>query len=143
MTEFGMLIKTALLKKNLTQQAFAQAIGCSAGHLSTILNGKKDPDMDFLVRCKECLALPNDEAIEFFRAALSSSKIITIDTSYLVPEMKKCLPDILVPIIFFPQRMSQNPTTMDFDAAIKIINDILRNMAKNDLNAMRKENEKE
>jgi hypothetical protein len=81
--------------------------------------------MDFLVRCKEYPGLTNDETIKFLRAAFSSSKIITIDTSILVPAMRGHLVDILVSLTLFPPTTVQNPSTINFGMAMETIKNVI------------------
>jgi hypothetical protein len=45
--------------------------------ISNIITGKRSPDLNFLVRCKEYFGLDKQKTVDFFRAALSSSTVIT------------------------------------------------------------------
>jgi DNA-binding XRE family transcriptional regulator len=53
-TEFGKLIHVLRIKKNnITQDEMARDLGCSASLISTIVNGKTSPDLQWLVKCPE------------------------------------------------------------------------------------------
>jgi transcriptional regulator with XRE-family HTH domain len=141
LTNFGVLLKTHMLKtKNSSQGAFANALGCSPSQLSLILNGKKDPDIEFLIRCREYFNLNNEETIAFFKVAFSSSKNVTINMDYFLQSNKEMFIDALSSLLLYPKLSYLTADDIKFREAIKIMTDVIR--GKNTLNPMRKDNEK-
>jgi transcriptional regulator with XRE-family HTH domain len=139
-TDLGIFLKTLMLKKNITQEGFARVAGCSPSQLSLILNGRKTPDFGFLSKCGEYFALDEEGVIELFRNALSSSREIILDTSYFNAKMKGVLIDILVPLLLSPEIPYMDGDELEFDKALRTINDTLKRRGR--LNPMRKDCEK-
>jgi transcriptional regulator with XRE-family HTH domain len=144
-TDFGTLIKTYLVKNHISQQTFSTAMECSASQMSNIINGKKDPEFDFIVRCVKYFNMSCLEIIEFFKIAWSCSKIITIDTKYLYSGIKKDLVDVVTSIVLAPKY--DGITSADYcnfqDSVGKITSFIDGKAARKELNAMIMKNEKE
>jgi transcriptional regulator with XRE-family HTH domain len=136
-------IRVLLARKNISQKELAQGVGISPANLSTIINGKKDPSMDFLVRCKEYFELDNAGVIEFFKAALSSSKVISIDTSYISsPYVRGRLVDILASIILFPDMGYSSSATENFEESVESMIEHFNYIAPSKINPLRKDTEK-
>jgi transcriptional regulator with XRE-family HTH domain len=104
MNEFGKLISLHLIdKKNgMTQHEFANVMETSAGNISNIVSGKKDPDFRFLVKCRNFFKLNKEETLRFFSAAISSSRNIPINMSCLTETRRELLTKAIIALLFIP-----------------------------------------
>jgi plasmid maintenance system antidote protein VapI len=142
LTEFGEFLKILMIGKgNITQDALGKDIGCSASQISKIITGKKSPDLDFLIKCKEYFGLDKQTTVDFFRAALSSSTVITLDMSYFSGRNKKWLIDTLPTFLLFPERQYCTGDELALEGAIETIKRVLTEA--DTLNPLRKDNEKD
>jgi transcriptional regulator with XRE-family HTH domain len=67
LTDFGVFLKTCMINKgNPPQKNLAKDLTVSSSQLSNILNGKRDPDIEFLNRCRKYFELTNDETVKLF-----------------------------------------------------------------------------
>jgi hypothetical protein len=107
------------------------------------MSGKKSPDLEFLVKCKEYFALDNRKIIDLFRTALSSSTVITLDMSYLPKKNKQWIVDVLPPFLLFPKMQYCTGDELAIEGAVNTIKRVLTDTTnKNALNPMRKDDEK-
>jgi transcriptional regulator with XRE-family HTH domain len=109
-TEFGKKLKVLMIQKknDAHQTEVAKALGYSTGKLSGVLNGTTYPDIPFLIRCQEYFGLSTEETIDLFTAGLSSSKVISLDASYLLYDRKDFLIKMFVTLLFFPKNEDEN-----------------------------------
>jgi transcriptional regulator with XRE-family HTH domain len=142
LTDFGVLLKTCMIKKgNPPQENLAKDLAVSSSQLSNILNGKRDPDVEFLNRCRNYFELTDDETVKLFKTAFLSSESVTIDMGYFPKSNKEWFVDILVSLLFFPEANYMSPNDLQFYEAIKTVKTMLE--SKNSLNPMRGGDEKE
>lgn len=121
-TELGKMIKIWRIRKNdISQAALAADLNYSAGHLSNIITGKIDPDMEFLIKCKDYFNLDKKETIELFHTAFSSSKNITLQPAYLTSERKDWLIKVLTVLLLMPEPESFSEPKAKIEDAIKVI----------------------
>jgi transcriptional regulator with XRE-family HTH domain len=141
-TDFGKLLKSyIILKKNdMPHNVVAKEIGYSPTMFSFILNGKKAPDIDFLVKCRDYFELTKDETVAFFKLAFTSSPIISIDTDYFLQDNKDYFIDILTSLLLFPKRIPGTGLDSAFEKAAATFTDAIKQSGE--LNPMRKANEK-
>jgi transcriptional regulator with XRE-family HTH domain len=126
LSKFGAFLKTLMIKKdNMTQEALAKDLKCSPSYLSSILNGQVSPGIEFLKKCKEYFNLGNEDTIELFRTAFSSSKTITLDMSYFPPQNQTWMIDLLTTFLLYPKLEFITTDEISFTQAIDTINSIL------------------
>jgi transcriptional regulator with XRE-family HTH domain len=123
MTDFGILLKTFMIKKRMTQYKLSKELGCSQSQLSAIFNGKTDPDMAFLIRCKEFFSLNIEDSIELFRKAFASSKSITIDKAYLPQGNENWLIETLIFLLLYNEKNYTTELDIQIEKAFKLITD--------------------
>jgi transcriptional regulator with XRE-family HTH domain len=73
---FGLALRRARKKRDLTQETVASNAGLTAKHLSEIERGNRDPRLSTVTRILEALDLPHDELWDLYRLlvpALSSA----------------------------------------------------------------------
>lgn len=87
MTPFGETLRDLRLRKGVTQQEMAKALGVSAAYLSALEHGKRGkPSFDFLQRVAGYFHIIWDEAEELFRVAEASDPRVVLDTVGLSAE---------------------------------------------------------
>ncbi|MDR3161772.1 MAG: helix-turn-helix domain-containing protein [Spirochaetaceae bacterium] len=130
-TELGIMIRILRIQKdNITQDKLAAELSCSPATLSNIMNGKIDPDIPFLVKCKKYFKLNDKDTIELFTKAFASSKSITVDTSYLIKERKNQLIGIIVSLLFIPEQKYSEKRYTVLNEAIKCITESIHAFEK-------------
>jgi transcriptional regulator with XRE-family HTH domain len=102
--EFTEELSIHMIKKGkITQTEFAKNLGCSASFMSNVMTGKTSPDIPFIIKCRDFFNLSDNETLELFKKAFSSSNTIPLDTSYFGKDIKKILGSIVAILLLFPK----------------------------------------
>jgi transcriptional regulator with XRE-family HTH domain len=121
-TELGKMIRIWRIRKGeISQEALAAELNYSAGYFSNIITGKIDPDMEFLIKCRNYFNLNKEETIELFHAAFLSSKTITLQPAYLTPERKNWLVKVLTTFLLMPEPTSYNSAKAEIERSVEAI----------------------
>ncbi|MDR2068728.1 MAG: helix-turn-helix domain-containing protein [Spirochaetaceae bacterium] len=121
-TELGKMIKSLRIRKDdITQKTLAADLNYSTGYLSNIIMGKIDPDIEFLVKCKNYFNLNKQDTIELFNKALLSCKTIILQDSYLTKRKKELLIKVIVAILLLPDQTSFDSNLNNIEKAVENI----------------------
>jgi transcriptional regulator with XRE-family HTH domain len=64
----GTSILGSMTKTRLTNEAFAEAVGCDFTHASKIRNGSRLPSLQLLIKIREVYALDGNEVLDAYAA---------------------------------------------------------------------------
>jgi DNA-binding XRE family transcriptional regulator len=105
MTELGTMVKILRISKGgMTQEALAADLDYSSSCLSTIFNGKAEPDMEFLIKCINYFELSKEDTIDFlFKAFSSCKRALIFEPSHFIGNRKELLIKAAVTLLLMPE----------------------------------------